>query len=191
MLTGESSFVHLEGDTGPAPLLEASLSRGAGGTTTESASIPLGVGGDRTSGLPAEVRTDGSGLIGGSLGPMSSMETRKNGPDKLGKGPIPEIQSEKVGLPEYHPPHPVLEEGESARVLLVHGNASGGGGIGSFVESPVSSGVPTAKCLVPGEVCLDPSDSGQLEAMACNDSPKVGMLTEGHDTGVQKEPKPV
>ena len=191
MLSDETPLVHLEGDTGPAPLLEAALSRGAGGTTTESASIPLGWGGDRMSGLPVEVRTDGPGLIGGPLGPMSFMETREHGPDKLREGPVPDIQSEKIGLPEYHPPHPVLEEGEGARVLLVHGNASGGSSIGSLVESPISSGVPSTKCLVQGEVCLDPSDSGQLEAMACDDSPKVGMLAEGHDTGVQKETKTV
>ena len=143
------------------------------------------------SGLPVEVRTDGPGLVGGPLGPMSVMEARENGPDKLREGPVPDIQSEKIGLPEHHPPHPVLEKDDGARVFLVHGNASGSSRIGSLVKSPISSGVPSTKCLVQGEVCLDPCDSGQLEAMACDDTPKVGMLAEGHDTGIKIETETV
>ena len=159
MLAGESTLVHLEGDTGPAPLLEPSLSRGAGGTTTECASIPLGVVRDSMSALPVEVRTDGSGLIGGALGPMPSVKPRENGAHKLGQRPVPEIQTEEISLPEYHPPRPKLEESEGARVLLVHGNAAGSSGIGSLIESPIGGGVPSAERLVQGEVCLDPCDS--------------------------------
>ena len=111
------------------------------------------------SGLPVEVRTERSGLIGGSLSPVPSMEPRTDGSDKLGQGTVPEVKTEKIGLPQNHPPHPVLEEGDRARVLLVHGNASGGSGVSSFVESPIGCCVATTKGLFPGKVCLDPGDS--------------------------------
>ena len=179
ILSDESPLMHLEGDTGSAPLLEPTLASGTGGTTTEGASIPQGVGSDLMSGLPMKVRTDGPGLVGGPLGPMTVMEPREHRTNKLWEGPVPDVQPEKIGLPEYHPPHPILKEGEGARVLLVHGNASGSSSIGALVKSPISSGMPPAECLVQREVCLDPCDSGQLEAMACDDAPKCRNAVRG------------
>ena len=99
MLLGESPGVHLEGNTGPSPLLEAALSRGAGGASTMYTSISLGVGGDRMTGLPVKVGTDGPGEVGGPLGSVPRMEARKHGPNKLREGPVTHVQTEEIGLP--------------------------------------------------------------------------------------------
>ena len=80
---------------------------------------------------------------------------------------------------------PVLEADERAGVPLVHGNASGSSSVGSLVESPIGSDIPSDKCLVQGEVRLDPWDAGQLVAMTNDGTPEVGMLAIGPDTGIK------
>ena len=99
MLLGESPGVHLEGDTGASPLLEAALSRGAGGATTVNTGISLGVSGDRMTGLPVKVGTDGPGEVGSPLGSVPRMEARKHSPNKLREGPVTNVQTEEIGLP--------------------------------------------------------------------------------------------
>ena len=79
----------------------------------------------------------------------------------------------------------VLKADERARVPLVHGNASGTSSVGSPDKSPNGSDVPSDKCLVQVEVCLEPWDSGQLVAMTNDGTPEVGMLAKGPDTGIK------
>ena len=60
--------------------------------------------------LPVGVSTDGPREIRGPLGSVALVKARKHSPNTFRKGPMPNIQTEKVGLPKHHPRHTVLEE---------------------------------------------------------------------------------
>ena len=141
--------------------------------------------------FPVGVSTDGPRKIGGPLGSGSPVKSREHSSDKFRKAPVPNIQTGEVGLPEHHPRHTVLKENEGAGVVEMHGYASGRSRISILVQPPLFFGVDPGERLVPGEVRLDPSDSGQFGTVPKDNTPQVGMLALGCDTCIKKQTETV